>query len=217
MTSRRRTVAGRLLGSYVLVLLAFAITTGWSFRALRKGARDAELLRAGYVPLMLRIGEVLAEQNVLNAQLNHITAAKNPGDVREWIETALRTRPITFSQAREAAERGLDQETDAGVRRFREEIAREVAGIERALGRDPARFSELIQALAEGKQDAAEQARNDLVKRAAEGAQRLRAVRVRVEDKMEALTAEARQREAQSIQLLIGLGLLTLLVGVLTS
>jgi signal transduction histidine kinase len=214
---RRRTVAGRLLGSYVLVILAFALTTGWSFRALRAGARDAELLRAGYVPLLLRVGEALAEQNVLNAQLNHITAAKNPGDVREWIETARRTRPLTFSQMREAAERGMGHESDPAVRHFREEIAREVASIERALGSDPERFSQLFQALAVGNRDAAERARNDLVKREAEGAQRLRAIRTRVEDTMESLTADARRREEQSIQLLIGLGLLTLLVGVLTS
>jgi two-component system, NtrC family, sensor kinase len=214
---RRRTVAGRLLGSYGLVLLAFAITTGWSFSALRAAARDAELLRAGYVPLLLRIGEALAEQNVLNAQLNHITAAKNPGDVREWIETARRTRPLTFSQVREAAERGLDQETDPAVRRFREEIAREVASIERSLSSGPERFSQLFQALAVGDRDTAERARNDLVKREAEAAQRFRAIRTRVEDTMESLTADARRRETRSIQLLIGLGLLTLLVGVFTS
>jgi two-component system, NtrC family, sensor kinase len=215
--SRRRTVAGRLLGSYVLVLLAFAMTTGWSFSALRAAARDAELLRAGYVPLLLRIGEALAEQNVLNAQLNHITAAKNPGDVREWIDTARRTRPLTFSQVREAAERGLDQQTDPAVRRFREEIAREVVSIERSLGSGPERFSQLFQAIAVGDQDAAERARNDLVKREAEAAQRFRAIRTRVEDTMESLTADARRRETRSIQLLIGLGLLTLLVGVFTS
>src|SRR6185503_16338723 len=104
---RRRTVAARLLASYVVVLVAFAVTVGWSVQAHRAATSDATLLRAGYVPLLLRIGEALAEQNVFNAQLNHITAAKNPSDVREWLETARRTRPLTFAQVREAAERGL--------------------------------------------------------------------------------------------------------------
>jgi two-component system, NtrC family, sensor kinase len=215
--ARRRTVESRLLGSFVLVLLAFALTTLWSFRALRAGARDADLLRSGYVPLLLRIGEALAEQNVLGAQLNHITAAKNPGDVREWIETARRTRPLTFAQMREAAEQGMDRESDPQVRRFREEIAREVASIERALDSDPERFTTLFQALRVGDGDAAERARNDLVKREAEGAQRLRSTRARVEDAMESLTEGARRREQRSVQLLVGLGLLTLLVGALTS
>lgn len=214
---RRRTVAGRLLGSYLLVLLAFAVTMGWSVRAVRDAARDAELLRAGYVPLLLRVGEALAEQNVFNAQLNHITAAKNSSDIREWIETARRTRPLTFSLVREAAERGMGDDTEPAVRRFREEIAREAGAIERSLGGEPERFSQLFQALAVGDHEAAEKVRGDLVKREAEGAQRLRAIRTRIEDTMAGLTADARRREARSMQLLLGLGALALLVGAVTS
>ena len=190
---------------------------GWSLRAVRAAARDAELLRAGYVPLVLRVGEALAEQNVFNAQLNHITAAKNSSDIREWIETARRTRPLTFSLVREAAERGLDDETEPSVRRFREEIAREAASIEQSLDREPERFSQLFQALSVGDREGAEKVRGDLVKREAEGAQRLRAIRTRVEDTMANLTTDARRREAQSIQLLIALGALSLLVGAVSS
>jgi two-component system NtrC family sensor kinase len=213
----RRTVAGRLLASYLVVLVAFAITVGWSFLALRAAARDAELLRAGYVPLLLRVGEALAAQNVLTAQLNHITSAQNPGDIREWIETALRTRPLTFAQVREVAERGLAGDADPQVRRFREEIAGEAAAVERLLGASPERFSQLFQALAVGDRNAAERSRDELVKREADGAHRLRTIRVRVEERMESLTADAKRREARSMQLLVGLGLLTLLVGVVTS
>jgi two-component system NtrC family sensor kinase len=213
----RRTVAGRLLGSYILVILAFAITMGWSVLALRAGAQDAELLRAGYVPLLLRIGEALAEQNVFNAQLNHITVAKNPGDVREWIETARRTRPLTFAQVREAAALGPGGQDDPVRARFREEVVREIDGIERSLRSEPERFAQLFQALAVNDAEGAEKARNELVKREAEGAQRLRAIRTRVEERMESLTAEARKRESRSMQLLISLGLLTLAVGAFTS
>jgi signal transduction histidine kinase len=214
---RRRTVSDRLLGGYLLVLIAFAVTVGWSFQALRAAARDAELLRAGYVPLLLRIGEALAEQNVFDAQLNHITAAKNPGDVREWIDTARRTRPLTFAQVRTAAEREVAGNADAAARRFRDEIAREAASIERSLDTEPERFSRLFQALSVGDREAAEKARDDLVKREAEGAQRLRTMRGRVEEAMASLTAEARRREERSVQLLVGLGLLTLLVGLMIS
>jgi len=214
---RTRTVAGRLFGSYVLVILAFAITTGWSFRALRAGARDAELLRAGYVPLLLRIGEALAEQNIFNAQLNHITAAKNSADVRDWMETERRTRPFTFSQVRQAAERGLGGDADPAVLRFRDDIAREVAAVEKLLDTEPERFSRLYQALALGDREAAERARDAVVKREAEGAQHLRTMKARVEEAMENLTAAARRRQERSVQLLVGLGLLTLLVGIMTS
>lgn len=221
----RRTVAGRLLASYLVVLAAFALTVGWSFQALRAASRDAELLRAGYAPLLLRIGEVLAEQNVFNAQLNHITAARNPGDIREWIETARRTRPLAFSLVRDAAERlagvggpgALSAPASAEVRRLGEEIAGEVNAIERLLTADPERFARLFQALAVGDREGAERARDELVKREAEAAQRLRAIKGRVDDRMASLSADAERREGRSTQLLVGLGVLTLLVGVLTS
>jgi len=228
---KRRTVAGRLLASYLVVLAAFALTVGWSVQALRAASRDAELLRAGYVPLLLRIGEVLAEQNVFNAQLNHITAAKNPGDVREWIETARRTRPLAFSIVKDAARAlaGADEKATGGdarvgqaaaswrVRRFSDEVAAEVAAIERLVGASPERFSQLFQALAVGDRDLAERTRDELVKREVEGAQRLRAIRSRVEEQMQSLTDEAELREERSMHLLLGLGVLTLLVGVMMS
>ncbi len=214
---RRRTVAERLLGSYLLVLIAFAVTVGWSFSALRAAARDAELLYAGYDPLLLRIGEALAEQNVFDAQLNHITAAKNPTDVREWIETARRARPFTFSLVRKAAERGQAVDADAAVLGFFNDIISEASAIEAALDNDPERFSKLYQALDVGDREGAERARSELVKREAEGAQRLRAMRARVEGAMESLTATARRREERSMELLVGLALLTLLVGLMTS
>jgi two-component system NtrC family sensor kinase len=212
---RRRTVASRLLGSYVLVIIAFAVTVGWSFRALRAAARDAELLRAGYVPLLLRIGEALAEQNVFNAELNHITDYKNPADVRQWIEAERLTRPL--SAVRAAAVKPLEGDVDPAALRFREEIAREASAVEQSLENEPERFSKLFQALAVGDVEGAERVRNDLVRRENEGAQRLRAMRQRVEGAVDSLTAAARRREEQSEELLVGLGLLTMLVGVMTS
>lgn len=213
---RRRTVAGRLLASYVLVILAFAVTLGWSFRALREAARDAELLRRGYVPLQLKLGEALAGQNVFNTQLNHITAAKNPGDIKEWIEASRGLRPLTFAQVRESAERGFPEDADEAAHAFRRGIVVEVRAIEAAVGADD-RYATLFHALDTGDHEGAERAQGELVKREAENAQRLRAIKAKVDEKMDRLTKEATSREERSIELLIGLVALTLLVGALMS
>lgn len=211
--TRRRTVAARLLATYVVVVAAFAVTVGWSVLALRAGARDAEVLRAGYVPLLLRIGEALAEQNVVSAQLNHITSAKNVGDVREWLAAARRARPQTFATLRETAVSGLGGSEDPSVRAFAEEAAQEITSIDRALSADPERFQRLFSALAAGETDAAEKARSEIVKREAEGAQRLRALKGKVEERMAQLTAAAKGRERESMRYLVALGALTLAVG----
>jgi two-component system, NtrC family, sensor kinase len=201
----------------LIVLVAFAVTVGWSFQALRAAAHDAELLRGGYAPLLLRIGEALTDQYVFDAQLNHITAAKDPSDVREWIETARRTRPLTYSLVRKAADRGLGADTDPAVRRFHDDILREESAIEALLETEPAGFTRLAQALAAGDAGGAEQARSDLAKREAEAAQRLRAMRARVDDAMESLTGVSRRREERSLEVLVVLSSLTLLIGVMTS
>ncbi len=79
---RRRTVALRILVSFGAVLVAFSITLGYGIITQRRAARDSQLLRDGYVPLLLSLGAALENQNLLNAQLNHITEAKNPADAR---------------------------------------------------------------------------------------------------------------------------------------
>jgi signal transduction histidine kinase len=213
---RRRTVAGRLLGSSLVVFVVFAITVAWTVSALRAGARDAELLRGGYVPMSLRIGEAFAEQNLFNAQLNHITE-KNASYVRDWVQTKLRIRSPRLKQIREAAESGLVLEADASVRKFREEVAEEANAIEKLSAADPERFAQLDQALRENNLAAAERAQKDLIDHGTEAAHRLKGLKARVEERMQSLTAAAKHREEQSLQLLGGLALLALVAGLLTS
>lgn len=213
---RRRTVAGRLLASYVLVLVASTITVAWSVFALRDAGRDAALLRNAYFPLVRQIDDALADQNSLNLQLNHITAAKNPGDVREWIETARRTRPLTFANIRKTAEREFNS-SDESILAFRSEVIREASSIEKFLTSDPELFGKLFQALATGDHDGAEKARDDVIKHETDGAHRLREIRARVEERMDALTSAAKRRESRAMQLLLALFGLTLFVGIAIS
>jgi len=211
----RRTVAGRLLVSYLVVLAAFAITVGWSFSALREGARDATLVRDVYVPLLMTIGEALAGQNVMNTQLNHITSAKNPADVRQWIETARRVRPLTFRQLREDAETGLPPALDRTE--LRAHVMEEMATLERELAGEGDQFDQLFQALAQGNTARAETIRDQLFATETDGAKRLRALRQRVSHEMATLTEAAQRRERRSVLFLIGLSALTLIVGVWTT
>jgi two-component system, NtrC family, sensor kinase len=211
----KRSVARRLAIGFVVVLIAFAITIGVVFLDMRKATVDAELLRSAYVPLQLYVGEAMAAQSVLAAQLNHITAAKNPADVREWIETARRTRPLTFTNVRAAIEQIPDR--DPELRGFRDELAREIASIEELLRADAEGFGRLFQALALNESETVTKTHSDLIKREAEAGQRLRAIKVRIEDRMERLMVAAKARETRSFEFLIGLSALTLVVGLIVS
>lgn len=211
-TGARRTVGGRLLVSFLVVLAAFALTLGWSLRALSESAEDARQVRDAYVPLLTIIGEALAGQNVMNAQLNHITSAKNPADVRQWIETARRVRPRTFAKLWDKAERGLGAD-DA----LRAEVIEEAKALDATLAGTGPQFSQLFLAIDKGDTKRAEQLRDELVLAETNAAKRLRALRQRVDEAMKYLTDAAERREERSIALLLGLSALTLLVGLVTS
>ena len=214
-TVTRRTVAGRLLVSYAVVLVAFAITLGWSFMALREAARDATLLRGAYVPILRTISEALREQNVMNAQLNHITSANNPADARQWLETARRVRPLALDKLRQVARDGLGGELDATG--LRAHVIVEADLLERELAAGAPQFDRLFQALSDGDGTSAERLRDQLVAIETNGARRLRKLREHVSAEMTALTEAAKKRERRSIAFLIGLSVLSMFVGRVTS
>lgn len=211
--TRRPTVAGRVLASYVAVMVAFALTVGFCVVSERRAARDAELLRTGYVPLKLSLGAALETQNLVSAQLNHITEDKNPSDARAWIETERRVRPLTFADVRLAVTRGLGQPGDPRAAAFGVDVQREATEIETFLAADGERFTRLFDAMRTGDDDRAEKLQNELVSYEVDGARRLRELLRTVDREIDGLVALARVRERQSIEVLILLAALTLAVG----
>src|SRR5260221_14378004 len=101
--SRRRPVAARVFASFAVVVLAFAAASGFCVFAQRQAVAEANLMRSGYFPLALAVRDVVAKQDTWNTQLNHITAARNPADIKVWFDLALGIgRPRLFTGARTA-------------------------------------------------------------------------------------------------------------------
>lgn len=210
----RRRIARRLLFSYLVVLVAFGVTMGWSLLNMRAATREAELLRAGYVPLQLQLGAALAEQNVLAAQLNHVLGV-GASTSREWIETATLVRPDLVAKTREATARlGALVQGEPGLDAFRADATRELDQIEDELNRDAEAFASLFRLLSTDERAQAERVHGDLVKREADATQRIRALKTRVEDRMEALRDTAKARETRSLALFLGMSGFTMLVGI---
>jgi signal transduction histidine kinase len=213
--SRPRTVATRLLASYVVVLLAFAAASAWSVRSLRVAVEEAALLREGYLPLALSLRDLVASQDTWNSQLNHITDARNPADKRAWFETALGVgRPSRFRQVEAALARAFAERGEAAALTHRE-LGAEVAQVRRMLDPDAARVARLFAALERQDRLAAEQARDELVREGLRAQRALRSVEGRVGDHVESLVREAAARERLALGLLVLVGAATLLIGVL--
>jgi signal transduction histidine kinase len=194
--------------------LTFAIVAGWSALALRSAATEANLMRAGYYPLALTVRDLAAKQDTYNSQLNHITAARNPEDLRVWFDFALRIgRPKLFGQVRAAVQRAFFTGGDARARRVGEELMAEVSAIDRFFAADAATLAQLFEALERGEDGRAERLRDELVTRGSRGSVRLARLELRVEQEVDRLLDQARGRERLAIRLLIGLTATSLLVG----
>jgi signal transduction histidine kinase len=213
--ARRRTVAARILASYAVILLVFVVAAGWSLWAQRSSAREAELLRSGYLPLSLSLRDLVANQDTWNTQLNHVTTALNPADKRIWFETALgvgRPKRIDETRARihAAFERG-DRHTAA----IGAELLAETSRIERFLREDDRLVAELFDALAQGQNARAETLRDELVTRGSRAKRNLSSLERRVQHHVDVLLDQARERERMALGVLVALAVLTLLVGLL--
>jgi two-component system, NtrC family, sensor kinase len=205
-------VARRILLALGSVLLAFTVTLLWSLHTLRRSAEEAAVLRTGYVPLLLSLGTALETQDLVSAQLNHITEAKNPADARAWIETQRRVRPLSFAGVRSAADRGL-RVREGRARAIGGEVVTGIGEIERYLDADGDRLEVLYRALSTGDRARATAKREELLAYEVEGARRLRELSRRVERAMDELTVDAVARERRATAVLIGMSAFSLAFG----
>jgi len=215
MSDRKRTVATRVLASYALIMIAFALAAGWSVVAQRAAAAEARLMRRGYFPLALSVHDLVAKQDTWNTQLNHATAARNPADIRIWFDLALRIgRPRMFNEVRAAIALAFAASADPSARAVGRELSAEVSGIENYLSGDSERLSRLFDALERRDDAGAEALRDELVTRGSQSSKRLNQLEQHALRNVDLLLDRARARELSAIRLLVALAALTALVGV---
>lgn len=212
----RRTVARRVLLSYAIIMTAFAVSAGFGVMALRASAREASLMRDGYLPLALALRGLVANQDTWNTQLNHITTARNPADKRVWFETAIKVgRPKKFGEVRAKIALAFMEQGDTRARGAGGELVRQLATIERFLDEDAVLLDQLFAALDRDESERAERLRDRLVTRGSLVKKRLSEIERTMELNLDSLLDEARARERLGLQLLFALIALTSLVGLL--
>lgn len=211
----RRTVATRIVFSFVVVLVLFAGASTWSVAALRQAVDEAALLRQGYLPLALSLRDLVSEQDSWNSQLNHVTSAKNPADARVWFDTALSVgRPRKLSEVRAALETALPLSSGSAAR---SELSAELDNTAALMTRDKKMVKALFTKLAQGDARGAEETRDDLVRHGLQVQRTLTGLEDRVNGHVDGLVLRARSRERTALVVLVLLTGLTLLVGALTA
>lgn len=232
LAPRRRTVAARILLSYAAILLVFCVAAGWSLYAQKSSAREAQLLRDGYMPLALSLRDLVASQDTWNTQLNHVTAARNPADKRIWFDTALSVgRPKKLAEVRTRIERVFTA-GDAQTAAIGADLLAETKYIESFLRLDEPLVTQLFEALGRAPSDRgsndkvsegpsnraserAEHLRDELVTRGFTAKKRLSSLERLVQTHVDGLLDQARSRERLALGILVALVGLTLLLGLL--
>jgi len=212
----RRKIAVRVLLTYVVVTVAFALEATWGVVALKNAGRDADLIRRGYLPLTRALRDLVTLQDTWNAQLNHVTSARNPVDTQLWFDTAMHIgRPKKFSEARAALARAFLSTRDRSNAGFGTEINAEIHFVERILEHDAEQLHQLFGALEAGQVARAERLRDVLVRRGISVHDRLSRIYQRVLASVDAIGDAETERERFSIALLMILSVLAAAVGVL--
>jgi two-component system NtrC family sensor kinase len=212
-TRKRRPVAARVFAAFAVVVVAFAAASGFCVFAQRQAVVEANLMRSGYFPLALAVRDLVANQDTWNTQLNHVTRAGNPADIRVWFRYALSVgRPRLFTDARRAVSRAFLEGGSAEAQRIGRELLRGIDETERLGDGDGERLDRLFEAL-DRRDSQAERLGDELVTRGVEEGKRLAGLEKRVEQNVDRLVAQAQARERVATWLLVSLTLATLVTG----
>src|SRR6202011_2434676 len=136
----RSAVATRVLASFAVTLVAFALTVGWGVVAQRRAAEDSVELTRGYVPVALKLGQLRATQATISTLVDGIPDERNPVSTRIVLETLASARRLKFAETRAALTQGLAAVGSGDTQRFAAILDVELDATEVDLADDHALF-----------------------------------------------------------------------------
>jgi signal transduction histidine kinase len=213
----RSTIARRVLASFAITVLAFAVTLGWGIAAQRRAADDAVELGRGYVPVAMRLAQLRAAQTTLSTLVDGIPDEREPGSTRALLETLVGARRTMFVETRAALTQTLPAVGSDPTRALAPQLAAELDAIESLLEADRSLFERLYAAIAGGDRDGINRTIVSLGALEHDADRRLRMLAGRVGGSIDELSSAARDRELRSIEALAVLAALTLAVGLVVS
>jgi two-component system, NtrC family, sensor kinase len=213
----RATIARRVLASFAVTVVAYAVTLGWGIGAQRRAADDSVELGRGYVPVAMRLAQLRAAQATLSTLVDGIPDEREPGSTRALFETLSGARRTMFLETRTALTQTLPEVGTPSTRALAQELASELDAIETTLASDHDLFERLFATIASGDRDGVNKTILALGAVEHEVDRRLRALAGRVSTSIDELSSAARDRELRSIWALVVLAALTLSVGLIVS
>ena len=213
-TVPRSAVASRVLATFAVTVVAFAVTLGWGVVAQQRAADDSVELTRGYVPTAMRIAQLRAAQGTLSTLIDGIPDEREPGSTRALLETLVGARRTMLADVRAALTQTLPDVGSETTRKLARQLSGELDGIEAFLETDRPQFGRLFAAIASGDADTINRTLVPLGAIEHDADRRLRALAGRLSAAIDEQSSAARERELRSIWGLAILAALTLAVGV---
>jgi signal transduction histidine kinase len=210
----RRTLATRILLSFAVTLVAFAVTVGFTVVAQKRAAEDSDELTKGYVPVALKVGRLRAVQSTLASIVDGIPDEKNPLSTRILLETLTSERRAMFDETRAALQDDLRELGSEETRQLALVLTGELDAAQAAFAGDRAALERLFAAFDAADRDAVNRELLGLGSMEHAAVRRLSALAEKVDRRMSELSGAARARERRAVVELALLAALTLAVGV---
>lgn len=210
----RRTLATRILFSFAVTLVAFAVTVGFTVAAQKRAAEDSEELAKGFVPVALKLGRLRAVQSTFASIVDGIPDEKNPLSTRILLETLTSERRAMFEETRSAIQNDLRELGSEETRQLSLVLTGELDAAQAAFAPDRASIERLFAAFDAADRDAINKELLALGTIEHDAEKRLKTLAEKVDKQMNDLSAAARQRERRAIIELALLAALTLAVGI---
>lgn len=213
-TKPRRSIAGRVLASFTVTVIAFAVTVGWSVVTQRAAAQHSEELAQGYVPVALKLGQLRLNQSTVTSLVDREGDALS---MRVLLDIMLSARRTNFLETRVAVQQGLASVGSAEAIELAKRLTMNLQSIEESVADDKGAIERLFAAITAGDRVEAKRLGTIISAEEQEAEARLHQLADDVSSSMARLSEDARVRERRAILALIALAILTLGVGVAVS
>ncbi len=214
MQRPRRTVATRILASFAITLVAFAVTFGFSAFAQKQAAEDTDELAKGFVPVALKLGMLRAVQSTLASLVDGIPDEKNPLSTRILLDTLASERRVLFDETRAAMQNDLREVGRTETRQLALLLTGELDAAQAVFAGDRASLDRLFAAMDTGDRDGLNRELLALGAMEHDAEKRFKVLAEHVALEMNNVSLAARERERRVIVQLAVLAALTLAVAI---
>jgi signal transduction histidine kinase len=212
--SRRGSVSRRIFLSFLLVLTSFVGVASFSIVQHAKTASTLRLLHDGYLPLSLSVSEARATQGAFATMVERTLEGGETSAAEGWLEVARRVRPFALRRALDAAtlaehltRRRAEQKPLSALRAELEAVL-----VAYELAEDD--FDSLAAAVASRDRASRAAALASLRQREREAEIHIAQAWTLISERIASTSKRARDAEQRAFGLLLGLGIVSLVVGV---